>query len=124
METKPNARGFLVSEFEDDYGAKCSLQKSSAASQDYVWLGIDDAQPQIMASDALKLGLPTNGQTTGWIPYPVPEQVLLTTRMHLSQESVKKLLPSLIHFAETGELPTDEETVAKVAETMNMLIQK
>ena len=123
VDTKENERGFLVSAFEDDYGAPCSLQKSSAASKDYIWLGVDDANPQIMAKDAIELGIPT-GHTTGWVPYPVPEQELLSTRMHLSRESVARLLPSLIHFVETGELPTNEETAEKIADTMNLLIQK
>jgi hypothetical protein len=42
--------------------------------------------------------------TTGWVPYPVPEDVLLSTRMHLTRDEVAELLPILKRFVETGEL--------------------
>lgn len=32
-------------------------------------------------------------------------QVVIFSRMHLTQDQVKKLLPHLQHFAETGTLP-------------------
>lgn len=96
-------RGFFLGQFEDDYGQKCSIQMSSIATRRCIWLGIDDADPKIMASDARKVGIKTS-ETTGWIPYPIPEGVLLHTRMHLSREDVKRILPLLTKFAETGEL--------------------
>lgn len=34
-----NDRGFLRGEFTDRYGEKCSIQKSSLASEDCIWLG-------------------------------------------------------------------------------------
>lgn len=100
-------RGFGLMQFEDRYGSKCSIQKSSLATEDAIWLGIDDAEPQILALDAFKLGLP-NGSPfpNGWVPYSIPKEVLLKTRMHLTQKQVKKLLPILKHFADTGELPS------------------
>lgn len=94
-------RGFAKGQFTDRYGAKCSLQTSSLATESAIWLGVDDANPQIMASDTLQGG-------TGWVPYPIPKNVLLTTRMHLTQDQVAALLPALQHFVETGNLP--EET--------------
>lgn len=96
-------RGFAIGEFTDRYGAKCSIQKSSLATEDAIWLGIDDADPQIMASDAKKLGIPTD-QDTGWVKYKIPDEVLISTRMHLTQDMVRELLPILQRFAETGEL--------------------
>jgi len=98
------ARGFTHASFKDRYGANCSIQESSLATEAAIWFGIDDADPQIMCSDAKRLGLSLQ-DTVGWQPYPLPEEVLLTTRMHLTQDQVKALLPVLIHFAETGELP-------------------
>lgn len=92
------SRGFGNIDFVDMYGEKCSIQKSSIATVDAIWFGIDDANPQIMASKTKEGG-------TGWVPYEVPKDVLLTTRMHLTQEQVKELLPILQEFAETGELP-------------------
>jgi len=39
----------------------------------------------------------------------LPDGVSLTTRMHLTQDMVKDLLPVLTHFAETGNLPQTTE---------------
>jgi hypothetical protein len=104
MNLKKSNRGFSYSEFQDRYGAKCSIQKSSLATEDCIWFGIDKCEPKIMASDAIKLGISNHGQVNGWVPYEIPEQVLLSTRMHLTQDMVKELLPHLQKFAETGEL--------------------
>lgn len=104
MEFKNTPRGFKYTEFIDSHDQKCSIQKSSVATYEAIWFGIDDADPKIMATDAKRLGLPTFGETTGWVPYEVPKEVLFHTRMHLSQDQVKELLPTLIKFAETGEL--------------------
>jgi hypothetical protein len=98
------SRGFTVVEFKDLYGAGCSVQKSSLATEDAIWFGPDDADPKIPASEAQRLGLEPEA-STGWVPYPIPKQVLMKTRMHLTREQVKALLPLLQHFVETGELP-------------------
>lgn len=90
-------RGFSSIEFKDRYDAKCSIQKSSLATEDAIWFGVDDPNPQIMASMTKEGG-------TGWVPYDIPEDVILTTRMHLTQEQVRQLLPVLQHFADTGEI--------------------
>jgi len=97
-------RGFSHAAFVDLYGKLCSIQKSSLATEDAIWFGIDDAEPMVMASQAKALGVETT-ETTGWVPYPIPQEVLLHTRMHLTQEMVKKLLPVLQEFADTGDLP-------------------
>ncbi len=40
MELAPaNDRGFLKGKFKDLYGYDCSIQKSSLATQDCIWLG-------------------------------------------------------------------------------------
>lgn len=92
-------RGFSIIKFEDLYGTKCSIQKSSLATEDAILIGIDDANPQILASKTQQGG-------TGWVPYDVPEDVLLCTKMHLTVKHVKQLLPILKFFAEIGELPS------------------
>lgn len=91
-------RGFGSITFKDRYGAECSIQKSSLATEDAIWFGVNDADPKIMASQTKEGG-------TGWVTFNIPKEVLLTTRMHLTQEQVKELLPILQVFAETGELP-------------------
>ena len=95
---KKTHRGFRYIEFTDTYDVKCSLQKSSSAMEEKIWLGVDDANPQVMASQT-----PQGGN--GWVPFHIPDNVLLTTRMHLNQKQVKKLISVLQHFVDTGELP-------------------
>lgn len=97
MEKKQTQRGFEYYEFKDRYGEKCSLQESSLATEAAIWFGVDDANPKIMASQT-----PQGG--TGWVKFDIPKEVLLTTRMHLTQDQVKELLPILNKFAETGRL--------------------
>ena len=90
-------RGFKLIEFTDLYGAKYNIQKSSLATEEAIWLGIKDANPRIMASKTVAGG-------TGWVDYPIPEDVLLTTRMHLNQEQAKELITLLQKFVDTGEI--------------------
>ena len=89
----PTGRGFGRIEFRDRYENECSIQKSSLATEDAIWFGINDAKPQVLVE----------GQ--GWTPVEFPSETSFWTRMHLTQSQVKKLLPILQHFAETGELP-------------------
>jgi hypothetical protein len=97
------ARGFALRRFDDHYGVPCSIQKSSLAFKDAIWFGVDDAQPKIMAREAASVGVQTE-QYTGWIAYPIPKAVQLHTRMHLTRAQVKKLLPVLQQFVETGDI--------------------
>jgi len=99
-------RGFEVIKFTDRYGAECSLQQSSLAEAlqpgwSAIWLGPDDAKPQILASQAKAYGVKTK-ETEGWIPYPVPDAVMMTTRMHLDFEQVKSLIATLQKWVDTG----------------------
>jgi len=74
---KATSRGFERYEFEDRSKSKCSLQKSSVATEDCIWLGVDQVFDQSNSRPA---------------------------RMHLTQKQVAALLPYLEHFARTGEL--------------------
>ena len=103
MKDTKTQRGFETTEFEDTYGAKCSLQKSSSAKEDKIWFGVDDADPKIRVSKAKEHGLVPQ-EDCGWMEYPIPEDVLLSTRMHLNIEQVEELLPYLKRFVETGNL--------------------
>ena len=91
-------RGYSLIEFIGKYGNACSIQKSSIATEVCIWLAIDDADPLIMASDAIRLGLDNKGETTGHVKYDFPEEVHLKTRMHLSRDQVKELIPILKKF--------------------------
>ena len=103
MDRKKTARGFVLYQFRDLYGSPCSLQKSSLAETDAIWLGIDDVAPKVLASHATSYGIETS-ETTGWIPFPIPEGVEFTNRMHLTREQVEALLPMLQCFVDTGEI--------------------
>lgn len=107
MEFRPgDVRGKPRFDFTDLYGVECSVQESSLATDHAIWLGVNDADPKIMRSDADQLGIQPddNPERTGWQRYHVPTQVAFKTRMHLNREQVRALLPMLQHFAETGEL--------------------
>jgi hypothetical protein len=97
------SRGFSRGEFKDLYGIECSIQKSSLASEDAIWLGVNKANPQIMASDAARHGVVTT-ETTGFVPYPVPSCVSFDTRMHLNQKQAAALITILKRFVDSGEL--------------------
>lgn len=103
-ELKWTDRGFRLYEFKDRNGCECSIQKSSVATEDCVWIGLDSASPKVLHGDATKLGVEHNA-TSGWVDYPIPEEVSLNTRMHLTREQAKVLSKQLEYFAETGELP-------------------
>jgi hypothetical protein len=92
LERRNTGRGFGRYEFKDRYGEECSLQKSSLATEDAIWFGCE-GRVQVCV------------QYEGWKPVPLPEGALIHSRMHLTQEQVKALLPILQHFAETGDLP-------------------
>ena len=93
MEIKTTERGFKLIEFNDRYGIGCSLQESSLATEAAIWFGVSDANPQICKPEQ------------GWIPVAFPEGTLFHTRMHLTQDDVKKLMPYLQYFLENGQLP-------------------
>ena len=86
IEQQTTERGFIRLDFEDRYKQQCSLQKSSLAGEDAIWLGVD---------------VNIDGKNVG-------------ERMHLTQEMVSALIPYLQHFVDTGELPatqiSDERT--------------
>lgn len=96
-------RGFPLREFTDYYGKACSIQKSSLADKDAIWFGIDNAEPIVLASQAASVGVNTN-ETTGWVTFPIPDAVSIHTRMHLTREQVRKLLPVLTRFVDTGDV--------------------
>ena len=115
-------RGFAVGEFVDKYGVKCSVQKSSLASEDTIWLGCDDANPKcsvqkssLASEDTIWLGCDdanpkilayhiNGGVANGWVEYKVHPEASFTTRMHLTVEMAAALIPILQKFVDTGEI--------------------
>ena len=110
------SRGWPRIDFQDSYGKQCSMQLSSVIG-DYedaferpgtsaVWLGISEVEAQVMARDAASVGI--NPMTdVGWVPYPIPKEVLVTTRMHLNREQVAGLRDRLTEWLETGHLSSN-----------------
>ena len=92
IDLKPTNRGFLLGKFTDRYDNKCSIQKSSLATEDCIWLGVD-------------VPFATEECPTCKTPQPPQSQ-----RMHLTQKQVADLLPWLQRFVATGELPDCDGT--------------
>jgi len=106
--TSFSVRGFQGYKLLDFYGHEFSLQKSSLATEDCLWFGLNNANPLVLHGDAKRLGVKTTA-SSGWVTYPLPEEVNLNTRMHLSREQVAELIPALQHFVATGDLPKQEQ---------------
>lgn len=85
MQIEFTQRGFARADFTDRYGAACSIQDSSIATEDCIWLGCDE-------------GTHVDGQCCA--------------RMHLTQELAAELIPLLQRFVETGSIvPNDDGPV-------------
>ena len=87
-------RGFDFAKFTDRNGHQCSVQKSSIATEDCIWLGAD------------KIGLKEFTASAGWIERNEFDggSFIANNRMHLTREQVAELLPILQRFVDTGEL--------------------
>ena len=99
-------RGFDFLAFKDGNGKDCSLQKSSVATEDYVWLGCDKIGLVMEIPGVGFQDIPTESEGFGGVNY------LANTRMHLNRRQVGNLIPHLQKFVQTGELstPTPPET--------------
>jgi hypothetical protein len=79
----------------------------------FIWLGVNDGKPQVMKSQATAWGLELPpGEVSGWMPYTIPQEVQISTRMHLSRDQVEGLVERLQRWLETGgfELPSVSST--------------
>ena len=103
MKKEKTERGFGIVKFKDYYNQSCKLQNSSLAMDDCIWLGISDPNPIVMASQAEEFGIETE-ETTGFVDFPIPKEVIIHTTMHLSREQVAELLPYLHKFVDTGTI--------------------
>jgi hypothetical protein len=92
MDLKRTQRGFLLAEFADRNGCHCSIQESSLATEEAIWLGMDTWY------DGSPVG--PQDEVTGFY---------LGGRMHLTREMVQELLPLLEYFAQTGAFPAPQE---------------
>lgn len=102
MKIEKTGRGFPIIKFDDFYNHRCSLQLSSIVEPECIWLGVNNADPRILASQAASHGMHTE-ESVGWVPYPVPDAVSMSTRMHLTREQVAELIPHLQRFVDSGD---------------------
>ena len=72
-------RGYCRGEFTDAYGKQASIQTSSWATTDAIWLGLNEGVHHHVTGECL-------------------------ARMHLTREHAAELWPLLKSFAETGDL--------------------
>ncbi len=96
LTSSPTARGFDRLEFSDNNGCHCSLQVSSSMMEPQIWLGVEDANPQIMKAHAQRAGMQLPpGEVSGYMPYPFPADVTMNTRMHLDRATTIELIAKL-----------------------------
>ena len=106
MEIKKTSRGFGLLEFKDQHGTECSIQDSSLATDDCIWLGAND------------IGLKRFAAGLGWsdvkLVNTMEDHYVANNRMHLTREQVVDLIPYLQYFVDNGQLPNglleDEES--------------
>lgn len=82
MKKSKTNRGFRLYTFKDVYGEQCSIQKSSHAEKDQIWMGLD--------ADEVRTHHVT-GQSLGM-------------RMLIDRKLAAKIALKLAAFAETGEI--------------------
>ena len=84
-------RGFNLLQFYDDNNQLCDIQQSSSM-EPHIWLGTHDTNPKI-----LKKG-------KGWIDYKIPENVLISNRIHLNRKQSITLAFKLLKYGLIGKL--------------------
>lgn len=80
ISVKATGRGFIRGEFSDRYGAACSIQESSLATEDCIWLGCEHETVDHVTNKGAG------------------------ARMHLTQAIAADLIPLLQTFVATGRL--------------------
>lgn len=80
IELYMTGRGFRRGDFKDHNDAPCSIQESSIADEDGIWLGLEHEQKH-----------PTTGEPMG-------------ARMHLDRTAAANIVMHLQRFIETGNL--------------------
>ncbi|HEA71002.1 MAG TPA: hypothetical protein ENH98_03645 [archaeon] len=91
--------------FKDVNREDFSLQESSLATDDCVWLGIDKPSVSINKWEADLIGIKydeNGGGPNSFVNYKLPETAFISSRMHLNREQVSELLPHLKRFVDTG----------------------
>lgn len=101
MKTKKTNRGFSYKNFTDRNGVECSIQQSSLATEEAIWFGANN----IGVKEFVAHRQPEAWVTLDYIDeFTMGKHYVANNRMHLTRKQLKKLLPTLIKFVETGEL--------------------
>jgi hypothetical protein len=112
MEKTQTQRGFNIITFKDRYGIDCSLQESSLATEACIWLGCNDANPRFLVPNK------------GWKSVKMPNEYVADTRMHLTRDMVKELIPYLQAFVVNGLLEDGKEFTNKISIGKKLSIEK
>lgn len=89
-------RGFKLIQFRDDYDELCDIQESSNI-EPHIWLGTHNPNPKILASKV-------NPNKKGWVKYEIPDDVLISHRMHLNKKQCIPLGLKLLLYGISGKL--------------------
>lgn len=116
------ARGFEVKHFEDLYNQDCSIQESSLATDDCIWLGVHTPKIRVMCKDmpAFIGKLNVLMQTwkdipdCGWYEINLPKEAFVDSRMHLNRSQAANLIDELKFFVETGRLSEEDPNPQKM----------
>lgn len=90
IEWNRTPRGFGLGSFKDRNGAACNVQVSSLATEECIWLGVEEPEVTFIA------GTPR--------PFVLPEGVVAFGRMHLNRAQAGELAKVLRRFADTGQI--------------------
>lgn len=91
LDLQPTNRGFLHAAFKDRNRIACSIQESSIATEECIWLGCDEGEHHHVTGDCM-------------------------ARMHLTREMAAEIGRALTRFALRGTLaePTPDEQIANL----------
>jgi hypothetical protein len=104
MNLNKTERGFDIANFKDRNGVECSLQHSSIATEDCIWLGTNNLEIKEFFPNSNKPFVNITKEELQQLKKRPQNEIYTSSRMHLTREQVVELLPYLQSFAETGSL--------------------
>jgi len=100
MRKEKTERGFDIYQFKDEGGNECSIQKSSRAMEDCIWLGSN----KIGLQEFVAYRNPAWKSREEFDEHTIEHHFVANNRMHLTRDTVAELIPILQKFVDTGEL--------------------
>jgi len=95
-------RGFYTFQMIDTYDTKFDITESSSASVDRIWIQ-PHATCKIMKSDAVKIGMMVEGEVSGWMEYPLPDEANIFASLHLGKKEAEEIITILQEFVDNSE---------------------